>query len=145
MMRFATGFCSAAVLLLLSIQPARADLIPLASYQFQGTLAADQVGLPALNAIDPLGTNGFQVATLYGQNRQVYQFNGDASPVANQGGLTLSTTGLLTPDNYSVEMVFSFDSDQNYRRILDPSGRTSDNGLYVDPNNHLDLYDTTPH
>lgn len=145
MMRNSTRFCFAAVLLLLSNLPARADLIPLASYQFQGTLAAEQAGLPALTAVDPLGTSGFQSATLYGQDRQVYRFNGDASPVANQGGLTLNTTGLLTPNNYSVEMVFSFDSDQNYRRILDTSGRTSDRGFYVDSNNHLNIANNILH
>lgn len=145
MTQFATGFCAAAVFLLITGLPARADLLPLTSYQFQGTLAADQAGKPALTSVNPLGTNGFQSAALYGLNRQVYRFNGDASPVANQGGLTLNTSGLLTPDNYSVEMVFSFDSDQNYRRILDTSGRTSDNGFYVNPDSHLDLYNITPH
>lgn len=137
--------CTAIVLVVFSVRPAVADLMPLASYLFQGTLAAEEAGKPALTAIDPLGKSGFQSVTINGQARQVYHFDGAASPATQQGGLSLNTTGLIAPNNYSIEMVFAFDQDTNWRRILDTSGRVSDNGLYIDPNNKLDVYDISTH
>ena len=119
---------------------ARADLTPVATYQFQNTLAADQGGVAALTAVDPTGTSGFQTATLYGQTRQVYQFSGNASPASDQGGLTLGTSGLVASNQYSVEMVFQFVDNSGWRRILDVQNRQSDNGFYVDPSSHLDVF-----
>ena len=48
-----------------------ANLVPLATYEFQNTLSANQGGVAPLTAVDPLGQSGFQTATLYGQTRQV--------------------------------------------------------------------------
>jgi hypothetical protein len=118
---------------------ASADFQPVATYEFQNTLAADQSGVASLTAVNPLGTSGFQTATLYGHTRQVYHFDGNTTP-SDQGGLSLNTTGLVPTDNYSVEMVFSFSSSSGWRRILDVQNRQSDNGFYVDPNSQLDVF-----
>ena len=125
--------------ILATASAARADLIPVASYGFQNTFAADQSGVPALTAVDPLGTSKFVTDTLYGQTRQVYNFTGQTTP-ANQSGLTVSTTGLISPTVYSVATVFEFDAAAGWRRIIDVQNRQSDNGFYVNPSNNLDVF-----
>jgi hypothetical protein len=126
--------------MLATASAARADLIPVASYGFQNTFAADQSGVPALTAVDPLGTSKFVTDTLYGQTRQVYNFTGQASPPANQSGLTVNTTGLIAPTIYSVATVFEFDGNAGWRRIIDVQNRQSDAGFYVDPSSNLDVF-----
>jgi hypothetical protein len=126
--------------MLATASAARADLIPVASYGFQNTFAADQSGVPSLTAVDPLGTSTFVTDTLYGQTRKVYNFTGAASPPANQSGLTVNTTGLISPTVYSVATVFEFDAAAGWRRIIDVQNRQSDAGFYVDPNNNLDVF-----
>lgn len=113
-----------------------------ATYFFQDNLNAVQSGVPALTAVDPTNSSGFVSSNVNGVTRDVYAFNGTASPVTSQGGLTLGTSSLLTdPAKYSVDMVFEFsDRAGQYRRILDVQNRQSDNGLYVDPSNNLDIY-----
>lgn len=130
-----------AALCLIAPVVARADLSPVATYQFQNTLSADQGGAPALTATDPLGTNAFVADTPYGHARQVYAFNGNGSPPTQQAGLTVNTTGLIPATNYSVEMVFSFSQNPSgWRRIIDVQNRQSDAGFYVDPSSHLDIF-----
>jgi hypothetical protein len=124
----------------MGVPAAKADFSPVATYTFQNSLAAQQSGVASLSAVDPQGASGFVTDTLYGQTRQVYAFNGNTPP-AEQAGLSLTTTGLVASDNYSVEMVFSFSQNPNaWRRIIDVQERTSDNGFYVDPANNLDVY-----
>jgi hypothetical protein len=115
---------------------------PVAEYNFDDTLASSVVGAPALTVTDPLALSGFGSDTVFGATQQVWNFGGANSPPADQGGLTLDTTGLLTSNNvYSLEIVFKFnDRDNAWRRIVDVSSRQSDNGFYVDPNNNLDVY-----
>jgi hypothetical protein len=125
--------------MLATASAARADLIPVASYGFQNTFAADQGGVPALTAVDPLGTSTFVTDTLYGQTRQVYNFTGQTTP-ANQSGLTVNTTGLISPTVYSVAMVFEFDAAAGWRRIIDVQNRQSDNGFYVNPSSNLEVF-----
>jgi hypothetical protein len=114
-----------------------------ATYEFTNTLAADQGGVASLVAVDPLAQAHFEMDTVFGQSDSVYRFSGNANPTNQQGGLTLATSGLLNPINYSVEMVFSFDSVNGYRRILDVRDRQSDSGFYVDPASHLNLFPVT--
>lgn len=111
-----------------------------ATYEFTNVLGADQSGVPALMAVNPLGLNGFLMDTVFGQQDTVYRFDGNASPATEQAGFSLNTTGLLTPNNYSVEMVFSFDGTTGYRRVIDVQDRQSDNGFYVDPSSHLNVF-----
>jgi len=115
---------------------------PVATYIFNNNLNAQQGGVPALTATDPLGTNAFSTATVFGATHTIYQTIG-ANPFAQEAGLTLDTTGLIPTNNYSVEMVFSFTQNANaWRRIIDVSDRTQDTGLYVDTSNHVDVFNT---
>ena len=124
-----------------SLAPQCGDLTRWRPIRFQNTLAADQSGGRAPPGADPLSQNSFQTATLYGQTRQVYEFSGNATPVTDQAGLSLDTTGLIAPNLYSVEIVFQFfDRDNAWRRIADGLDRTSDSGFYVDPSNNLDIF-----
>ena len=113
-----------------------------ASYYFNDSLAPDELGAPSLTAVDPLGMNHYDSTILYGKSRRVYTFDGNASP-DQQAGLSLDTTGLLAPDNYSVEMMFKFTETPPYnrwRRILDVKGRMSDSGFYATDFNRLSVY-----
>jgi hypothetical protein len=113
---------------------------PQATYLFNDNLDPETSFAPPLTAVDPLGRNRFETATVYGQERRVYAFDGDDFPDEN-AGLKLATTGLVTPFHYSVEMVFQFqEGTSTYRRIIDARGRVSDYGLYVNPSNRLDVY-----
>lgn len=119
-----------------------------ATYLFNDTLSAVQGGAPALTAIDPLGSSGFETATVFGDSRRVWRFDGAVDPPEDQGGLTLPTSGLLTPNSYSVEVVaLWFDRGVSpgapgWRHITDVEDRHTDNGFYIDPADHLALFPT---
>ena len=121
---------------------AQAAPTPVASYAFNGTLASSVSGAPALAATDPLGLSGFVTDTVNGSSQTVYNFQGAATPLTDQAGLTLNTSGLLTQNNvYSLELVFKFTDRANaWRRIVDVSSRSTDAGFYVDPSNDLNVY-----
>jgi hypothetical protein len=120
--------------------PLASEAAVLATYRFNDTLAADQPGAPALVAVNPRAANVFQTADVFGQSRRVYRFDGLAVPDSQQAGLVLATTGLTSPARYSVEVVFAFDAAAGYRRLLDVEDRKSDNGVYVNPGNQLELF-----
>lgn len=121
---------------------ARADATLKASYLFNNTLSSSLAGAPSLTLIDPTGTSGFVTDNVFGNNRTVLHIGGLASPVTSQGGLTFDNSGsLITQNNYSVALSFKFeDRDNNWRRIVDVENRQSDDGFYVDPSNHLDIF-----
>lgn len=114
---------------------------PVAEYDFNNTLASSVAGAPSLGVVDPTGTSGFVTDVVNGASQAVWSFNGDNAN-ADQGGLTLNTTGLLSSNSvYSLEMVFKFTQrDSAWRRIVDTDSRTLDAGFYVDPSNNLDVY-----
>lgn len=113
------------------------------SYFFNDTLSSSVPGAPDMTAINPLGLNSFQDDVVFGRNRRVYHVNGNATPVAQQAGLSLAAGGLVNPFNYSVEMVIKFDERDNaWRLILDNHNRLSDLGLYLDTANRVVVYDT---
>jgi hypothetical protein len=122
-------------------EPARAAVVK-ATYLFDNNLNAQEAGAPPLTAVDPLGLNSFGPATVFGRTRTVYNFNGNAFPTTEQGGLLFDNTGgLIANNNYSVEMLFQFTQrDGVWRRILDVENRQADNGFYVSPGNQLDVY-----
>jgi len=115
-----------------------------ASYGFNDSLAADQSGAATLVAIDPAAANHFETAVVNGSSQRVYTWGGVGSSPSTQGGLSLDTTGLLSYDNYSLEMVFRFNElaqfGGGWRRIVDTQNRQSDNGFYVAPDNVLEVY-----
>lgn len=112
------------------------------TYRFRDTLAAEEKGVPDLIATNPLSKNGFETATVFGHTQRVYRFSGNAVPPNQQAGLTFDNSrGLLTKDNYTIELVFVFDQNDNqWRRIVDVEDRQTDNGFYADPANHLQIY-----
>lgn len=111
-----------------------------ASYRFNGTLAADQAGAPALIPVDPLGMNGFERLTWSGVTYPVYRFSGAAA--GGQGGLILPSAGLISPKNYTIEMVFSLEAAERdmWRKLIDVSNRKDDTGLYIDRFDEVNLY-----
>jgi len=113
---------------------------PVASYTFNNTFAAVQAGVAPLTPIDPLATSAFQNATVFGNSQTTYHFDGAATPVGDQGGLDFDTTGLISSNTYSVEMVLELTKNTGWRRLLDSLDRQSDAGLYIDPNNNLDAF-----
>lgn len=122
---------------------------PVASYQFNNSLAADQAGAPALLAIDPLGANGFETAVVHGVSRTVYRWAGNGALSTEQAGLTLDTRGLLSDDAaYTVALTFEFATTApfggGWRRIIDTEGRHSDNGFYVSPSQTLEAVQVSP-
>lgn len=115
-----------------------------ATYSFDDTLNADFGPAPALTSIDPLGANGFETAVVHGTSQRVFRWSGDGSSPALHAGLSLDTTGLVSYDNYSVELTFEFAGPAafggGWRRIIDTQNRQSDDGFYVEPGNALEVY-----
>ena len=138
--------CLAATLAVAASTANAATLV--ASYTFNDTLAAVEAAAPALVSIDPLGSNGFETATVNGHSQRVFRWSGDGSDPSLNAGLKLDTTGLLSYDNYSIEMTFEFSQLAAYgggwRRIVDTQNRQSDDGFYVDPDNLMQVYPVAP-
>lgn len=143
--RRATLFCALVLTLLagFAARPARAGLV-VGTYLFQNNLNPQEAGVPSLVNVNPLGLNQFETATVFGQTRTVFHFDGNANPATQQAGLSLNTTGLIPGNSYSVELVFQFlENPNSYRRVLDVQGRTSDQGFYVNPSSQLEVFPTT--
>lgn len=100
-----------------------------------------ETGVPALISIDPLSKNNFLTDTVFGKTRQVYKFDGNISPSQN-AGLYLPTSNILDSDDaYSIEMIFKFeDNHSDWKNILGVSNRQSDNALYVDPQQKIEVW-----
>lgn len=120
---------------------ANAAPVPIATWEFNNTLAANEPGAPALTAIDPLGKNRFMTDNVLGVNRIIYRYDGNKTP-SEQAGLSVRTKGLLKDgDAYSVEMIFQFEANQStWKSIFGISNRQSDNAFYVEPGNKLQVY-----
>lgn len=130
-----------ALIILISFADASFAATPVATYRFNNTFSADELGAPALVPTDPLVASAFVADTVFGDPHQVWSFDGNASPPAEQAGVTLNTTGLISPASYSVDMVFLFSQGVGaWRRIIDVENRQSDSGFYVDPSNNLDIF-----
>ena len=117
---------------------------PVASYSFNGSLAAEQAGAPALQAIDPQGRSGFEQALVDGGTRTVYRWSGDGQAAGTQAGLALDASSLLTDlQTYSLAMRFEFSATAStgggWRRLVDTQGRQSDNGVYLAPEQLLQV------
>lgn len=130
--------------------PAQPVTDPVVTYEFNGTYAADQSGKPALNPFAP-GTSTLTFSSdtvtvgLYSSARTVLVRGGAMGEFqANQAGVELTTTGLLTnPNVYSIDMVFSMNTSGIFERLLN-TNNASDNGLYVQGPN-VDLFDNAGH
>lgn len=136
MIRF---IAAAALAALAPVLPASAATL-IGSYGFENSLTSSQSGGPALKLIDPTGKSGFGTDMVFGTSRTVFNFAGN-SATGSQSGLVFDTAGLLSPNSYSVALTFKFnESEGNWRRIMDASGRSSDNGFYVDRGNNLAVF-----
>lgn len=118
-----------------------AEPLPVATWRFDQTLAADQAGVPALGVIDPLGLSGFVQDTVFGETRWVWRFDGNSTP-NEQAGLLVSSSGLLNGDDaYSIDIVFKFEpNSSSWENIYGVSNRQSDNALYIDPDSRLEVW-----
>jgi hypothetical protein len=102
-----------------------------AEYRFQDNLASEVAGAPDLVNIG--AGNRFASERINGLGlQQVLRF-----PEGN--GLSLATSGLLSPTDNSVVVLFRLANTHGYRRILDFAGGVSDIGLY-NLNGHVALY-----
>lgn len=143
-MRFPTPAVAAlavpALLAAFSTPVSAATLV--ASYDFNDTLAAQQVAAPALASIDPFGLNGFESAAVNGQTRPVFAWYGSGQDPTRNAGFSLDATGLVAYDHYSVALTFEFTEGARFgggwRRILDTQNRQSDSGFYVNPADRLE-------
>lgn len=55
----------------------------------------------------------------------------------------MATSGVVTSNSYSVELVLEFlERDSGWRRILDVHNRADDTGFYVNPSNGLEVFPT---
>jgi concanavalin A-like lectin/glucanase superfamily protein len=109
-----------------------------ATYRFNNSLAADEIGAAPLVAINPLGLSRFEMATVYGLSRRVYHFDGST---AQNAGLQLDTRPILSSSAYTIEMVAQLlERDLSWRRLIDTQGRQLDDGFYVDPSNSLAIF-----
>ncbi len=124
------GALLAALILVGGIDDAGAATLR-AEYRFQGDLASEIAAAPDLANIG--SGNSFASERINGLGLQpVLRF-----PEGN--GLSLATTGLVSPTSNSVVVVFRLASTDGYRRILDFAGGVSDIGLY-NLNGHVALY-----
>jgi hypothetical protein len=115
------GALLAALILLGGVDDAGAATLR-AEYLFQDSLASRIARAPDLANIGQ--GNRFASERIDGLGLQsVLRF-----PEGN--GLSLATSGLISPTNNSVVVVFRLADTQGYRRILDFAGGVSDAGLY---------------
>ena len=109
------------------------------TYTFNNTLSALEASSPSLTAVNPLGQNVYGNAFLYGANRATYNTSGVAGDFANNAGLLLNASSLVTATQYSLEMVVSLSTTDGYRKLADISNRTADSGYYI-LNSHQNVY-----
>ena len=97
-----------------------------ADYQFQDTRASSIAGAPALtDLVGPGGPNAFVTDTVNGVPRRVLGF-------PRGSGVAMSSARSLLPSGtYSIVMLVRLaERYTGYRRYLDLSDGTSDNGIY---------------
>jgi hypothetical protein len=112
----------------LSIPP-----VPNADYLFGSTLASSVAPGPALTNVGP-GTNAFVSTSVDGTTQPVLSF-------PENNGLRLSPTTSVLSDSgtYTISALVRLSTITGYRRILDTSDGTNDNGLYLNEG-YLEFY-----
>jgi hypothetical protein len=109
--------------------------IPKADYRFANTLATSVGSAPALTDIGGAGTNTYATATVDGTSRRVRRFP------QGRGVRLAPTTGMITNNGtYTVSMLFKPTATGGWRRLIDTTNGTSENGLYINPDGRLDYY-----
>ena len=110
-------------------------------YQFQNTRSSSVGGAPDLVDLIhpgqscPTYCNTFTTDTVKGEPRRVLQFPYD-------NGLELQPTTSVLGNNgvYSVAVLFKFDSQDQWRRVLEFKAGAGDTGLYIRPDNRLSFF-----
>jgi hypothetical protein len=120
--RLALILCAATAAVILPAQFASAAT-PIGEYQLQGSLASTGGVGPTLTNLG-VSVNALQTDTVNGTSRQVLGF-------PQHNGLQMSPLGLTPASDLSVVTTFRLDLVSSYRRILDLSNNTSDDGLYA--------------
>ncbi|MBR8829790.1 MAG: hypothetical protein N5P05_001255 [Chroococcopsis gigantea SAG 12.99] len=117
-----------------SLKPiSRISTLSTPAYSWDVNFVSNINSSPILDPIGTLGTNA--TATVFGQaNKSVYKFGA-------QSGLLINNP-VVPANNYSIELVFSVDLTTGFRKIIDFSDRTADDGLYV-LNNSLRFFGTS--
>ena len=125
-----------------SLAVSAAAQTPVASYNFNGNLNANQGGAPALGAIN---SGSYGMANVFAQNTSVYTTNGSELG-SNNAGLSLDASSLLSSGSvYTMQMVISKSQPVNdsWLKVLDVSDRLADAGFYYSPPDQLEIYPTS--
>ncbi len=110
----------AALLVSLSGAAAQAANL-LADYQFHGSLASSGVAAPLLE-----GING-----VYFSGSVVQDMPTDTASFTRGSGLRMTAPDAISVNGYTVVILFTFDENTGYRKILDFKDRSSDSGFYA--------------
>lgn len=117
------------------------DIDGFVSYSFNANFSAEQPGAPSIIPVDPLNVGTFEMASVFGEERTVYRFGGNANPASEQGGLQFDGSNRLPAEGFSVQMVFEFNGgDGTFRRIIETKDLTSDLGLYLFADDYLNIF-----
>jgi hypothetical protein len=119
----ATGRVFHAAIMVLGLSlfsiPTEADLV--ADYRFDGTLSSSVPGAPDLVH---LGTGSYVEADVNGVASTVFQFEYDT-------GFSLDTSGVIPNIEYTIVLLFEFDTVGTWHKVLDFTDRIRDSGFYV--------------
>ncbi len=96
-----------------------ADLV--ADYRFDGTLSSSVPGAPDLVH---LGTGSYVESDVNGVPSTVFQFEYDT-------GFSLDTSGVIPNSEYTIVLLFEFDTVGTWHKVLDFTERVRDSGFYV--------------
>lgn len=128
---------AAAIAAVAPLLPASAATL-VGSYGFDNSLTSSTAGGPTLGLIDPANKSGFGTDTVFGTDRNVFNFGGS---ISQQSGLVFDAAGLLAANSYSVAMTFKFNErNGGWRRILGTNDRKDDDGFYVNTANNLTVF-----
>lgn len=121
-----------ATLVACALAAGTASAAVVADYRFDDNLNSSVGLVPALTEVGA-GTPTYATETVNGTIDRVRVF-----PAGS--GLSLPTTGLVSPERYTFEITFRLTEASTWERVFDASNATTDNGVYV-KNNKLDYYD----
>jgi hypothetical protein len=107
-------------------------VVPVAAYLFGGNFNEAGGG----TSLTQIGAGSWATDTVFGQTRQVWDFNLGS-------GFSLNTNGLIANNEYTIEMVFRFHDVGMWQKFLDFDNRVSDHGLYVF-NGQVQFYPLNP-
>ena len=115
------GALAAIALSALALSGCGAAPVPTADYQFNGNRKACGNAAPELTT---LGTTSFATESVDGKNWKVQRFD-------DNSGLRLTpTTNEVSPDVYTIVVLFRVSAPEGFVRLIDFKNSTADTGLY---------------